>query len=245
MIGVRRGEFTSQLGSGFPGTSIAQLALPSACVAVFGEARRSAAVATPIDAISGELVRLNLFAELQGLQTHVSSSWIRAGQRGLVALVTGLQADQWWVYAQAQYPTTSVRATIQALEGCGSFSVQIPTEFRGIGSAFEDGTPTWITLPPGLVQAPLEPLLVEGGAWDVQSITGPGALVVPLGWRVQRIQLDSGAPGVVTLTSAQAPPRTITLPAFGQRILEPRGALVGPCTFTAPAGVDVLLELTR
>lgn len=241
------GQKTAALGTTFPGKVITTLESEDkkkpegfSCVSVWGGAEKSGrSISVPSDAPTPELYRVNLFGEVQGFQQHVASCFVRGAQSGLLFSVTGVQVDAWFVYAQALDPRDAIRVSLQASRGCASLSVTVPARFRGIQSDFTDGVSTWSSLPASFTDAPFAPLETETGFYDLITGTGPGLVVVPVYFRVLRATF-TGA-GVVTMTSAQGGTQAITSPA----VIEPRGTLAGPVTFTVPAGVSYQIEVVR
>lgn len=245
------GESTDALGLAFPGTIVSAIHALDAdkhggmtCVSVWGGIQKSGRQTTrTTDAPSWELVRLNLFAEVQGWQQHVASAWICGGQSGLIFTVNGLQADAWYVFAQSADNRDAIRVSMQSDRGCSALSVRVPVRYRTIQSVF---APAWTDLPAQLTQEPFAPLETETGYYRLLAGTSTGAPIpIARESRVLRATFRSPVATLVVVTDGQGPAQSIPLPANVDVVIEPRGTLAGPASFGTLAGTEFTIELVR
>lgn len=250
--GVRvAGQREWALGVSWPGKAVQTLkgadhAKPGgfSCVSVFGGVERNGrTLLAPSDAPATELVRFNLFAEVQNVQQHVASAFVRGSQSGLIFNVTGMMAEAWYVFAQALDMRDSVRVSMHGSLGCSSLSIRVPTKFRTIQSDFTDGLPTWDQLPAEFTREPFAPLETSTGFENVLAGVGAVSVDVPTDSRVLRATF-TGA-GTVVVTTAQGSPFSLVVAAGSPVVLEPRGTLAGPVRFDVPLGVSYVIELVR
>jgi len=236
------GQATDALGLTFPGSVVTTLKSPDdkqgvlTCISAWGGVPKGLPG-------SPELVRLNLFAELFGVQQHIASAFVLGGQEGLIFDVAGIPADAWYVYAQCANNRTKVRVSMQGQTGCSQLSIRVPARFRT--TQHSSGVPEFSDLPPELTRDPFGPLETETGYFRAFSGAAGGVVNVPLGSRVLRASFKNDADVLVTVKDGQQNSFQLSLDDDDVTVIEPRGTMAGPIEFTMPLGTLYVIETVR
>lgn len=236
------GQATDALGLTFPGSVVTTLKSLAdkqgvlTCISAWGDVPKGLPG-------SPELVRLNLFAELFGIQQHVASAFMLGGQSGLIFDVAGIPADAWYVYAQCANNRTKVRVSMQGQTGCSQLSIRVPARLRT--TQHSSGVPEFNDLPPQLTQDPFGPLETETGFYRTFAGAGGGVVNVPSGSRVLRASFKNDADGLVTIKDGQQGTVQLSMDDDDVTVIEPRGTMAGPIEFTMPAGTLYVIETVR
>lgn len=162
------------LGTGFPGEVVLSLGTenaPGATVSAVGGVH-----ALP-RALTGGVVRWNLYAELFQQRTLVASTFQAPGDNGLLFSVSGVMAQTWILRAQATSPRLLVRGAMMADSLCSGASVSVVAPATA-GRGQDLPVPGTVFASPGEVAEFLDPpsgpmQIGSGGRSRVHALDAP------------------------------------------------------------------------
>lgn len=188
-------------------------------------------------------VRVNLFAELQSIQSLIGSAFVPPGGGGLVITASGFVADSWHIRIQAPSAQIEVAAALACCTGCAEPAVRVP---RGFQQPPLPPPPASPSLPQAFFDQPVAPFETVRGLSRVRSVGGLVGAAIALASDERVISISAqgdAAAGALTYTHPDSTGQTILIGAGQTYRAEPGGALVGG-TFTVSIPIVGLTIVT-
>lgn len=190
-------------------------------------------------------IRVNLFAELQSIQSLIGSAFVPPGAGGLVISASGFVADSWHIKIQAPTAQIEVAAALACCTGCAEPSVRVP---RGFQQPLLPPPPASPSLPQAFFDQPVAPFETVRGLSRVRSVAGAlgNSIILLPDERVISISAQDGVGGgQITYEHPDGTVAVIDIDNNDTYRAEPGGALVGGVfTITQPI-VDLTVITVR
>lgn len=171
-------------------------------------------------------IRLNLFAELRGIEGLIASAFVPPGAGGLIISASGFVADSWHIRIQALSAQVEVVAALACCTGCAEPSVQVRSGFQQPPTV-----PGEDELPESFLDQPMAPFQTNRGLSRVLSVEGDVGNEIALLPDERVISISAiGVVGQGGEIEYEHPDGTITsieIEAGSTYHADPDGALVG------------------